>query len=61
MPRPVVDRPNGDMNKILKQKEMDEDADRGCRPPARPSSSTNRFKEIEQWRQVVARAKIKIN
>jgi tripartite-type tricarboxylate transporter receptor subunit TctC len=64
LPRAVVDRLNAEMTKILKVKEME---DRMQTDGMSPSGGTpdqlhqQIRKEIEQWRQVVARAGIKIN
>jgi tripartite-type tricarboxylate transporter receptor subunit TctC len=64
LPRAVVERLHAEMTKILKLKEME---DRMQTDGMSPSGGTPEQlhqqirKEIEQWRQVVARAGIKIN
>jgi len=64
LPRPIVDRLNADMTKILKAKEME---DRLQNDGVSPSGGTPEQlaeqirREIEQWRQVVTRANVKIN
>ena len=64
MPRPVVERLHDEMAKILKLKEMETrlQAD-GMWPAGGPTErlSEQISKEIEQWRQVVVRAGVKIN
>jgi len=64
MPRPIVARINGEVAKIIKQKEMEEQlqsdglsADGG--PPEEFQQRIS--KEIDQWKKVVARAGIKPN
>ena len=64
LPRSVVDRLNGEMNKILKAKEMEERLQSDGVSPAggTPEQLAEQIrKEIEQWRQVVMRAGIRIN
>jgi|SRR5688572_7100427 len=64
LPRPVVERLNGEMSKILQQKDMEEKlrAD-GISPAGGPPERLyERVKaELEQWRKVVERAGIKLN
>jgi tripartite-type tricarboxylate transporter receptor subunit TctC len=64
LPRAVVERLNGEMNKILRLKEMEErmQAD-GVSPAGGTPGQLHQqvTKEIAQWRQVVTRAGIKIN
>jgi tripartite-type tricarboxylate transporter receptor subunit TctC len=64
IPRAVVDRLNGEMNKILKSKEMEERLQGDGVSPSggTPEQLAEQIrKEIEQWRQVVTRAGVKIN
>jgi tripartite-type tricarboxylate transporter receptor subunit TctC len=64
LPRPVVDRLNGEMNKILRAKEMEERMQSDGVAPAggTPEQLYEQIRrEIEQWAQVVSRAKIKVN
>jgi tripartite-type tricarboxylate transporter receptor subunit TctC len=64
LPHAVVERLNAEMNKILKLKEMDERMQGDGVSPAGGTPeqlSAQVRKEIDQWRQVVARAGIKIN
>lgn len=64
IPRPIVDRVNGELNKILKAKDMGERMESDGVSPAggTPEQLHEHIrKELEQWRQVVARAKIKVN
>ncbi|MDB5812539.1 MAG: hypothetical protein JWN94_4661 [Betaproteobacteria bacterium] len=64
LPRPVVERLNSEMNKALKQKETGErlQADGVSPSGGAPEQLFEQIrKEIEQWRQVVTRANIKIN
>ena len=64
IPRAVVDRLNGEMNKILKAKEMEERLQGDGVSPSggTPEQLAEQIrKEIEQWRQVVTRAGVKIN
>jgi tripartite-type tricarboxylate transporter receptor subunit TctC len=64
LPRVIVERLNGEMNKILKLKET---AERLQGDGVSPSGGTPEqlfeqiSKEIAQWRQVVMRAGVKIN
>ena len=63
LPRPIVDRINGEVNKIIKQKDMEEklQAD-GVAPaggtPEQFGQAINR--EIAQWKKVAAQAKVKL-
>ncbi len=64
MPRPIVDRVNGEVAKIIKQKDMEAQlqsdglsADGG---PAEEFQQRIR-KEIDQWKKVVAQSGIKLN
>jgi tripartite-type tricarboxylate transporter receptor subunit TctC len=64
LPRPVVERLNAEMTKILAQKEMEERLEHDGLAPA--GGTTERLyeqvrKEIDVWKQVVTRAGIKIN
>ncbi len=64
IPRAVVDRLNGEMNKILKAKEMEERLQGDGVSPSggTPEQLAEQIrKEIDQWRQVVTRAGVKIN
>ena len=64
LPPQVVERLNGEMTKILRQKEMEERLQSDGLSPAggTPEQLYEQIrKEIEQWRQVVLRAGIKIN
>ena len=64
MPRAVVDRLNGEMNKILKAKDMEERLQGDGMSPAggTPEQLAEQIRrEIEQWHQVVTRAGVKIN
>lgn len=64
LPRPVVERLNGEMTKILRQKEMEERLQSDGLSPVggTPEQLYEQIrKEIEQWRQVVQRAGIRIN
>jgi tripartite-type tricarboxylate transporter receptor subunit TctC len=64
LPRPVVDRLNGELNKILKTKEMEErlQSDGVSPTGGTPEQLYEQIrKEIPQWRQVVVRAGIKVN
>ena len=64
MPRPVVDRLNGETAKLLKRKDFEERLQGDGVSPGggTPEDLYEQIrKEIEQWRQVVARANIKIN
>ena len=64
MPRAVVERLNTEMTKILKLKDMDERLQTDGVSPAggTPEQLFEQVRrEIEQWRQVVARAGIRIN
>jgi tripartite-type tricarboxylate transporter receptor subunit TctC len=64
LPRAVVERLHAETTKILKTKDMEERMQTDGVSPAGGSSEELRqqvTKEIEQWRQVVARAGIKIN
>jgi tripartite-type tricarboxylate transporter receptor subunit TctC len=64
LPRPVVERLNAEMAKILAQKEMEERLEHDGLAPA--GGTPERLyeqvrKEIDVWKQVVTRAGIKIN
>jgi tripartite-type tricarboxylate transporter receptor subunit TctC len=64
MPRPVVERLNGEMTRILRQKEMEERLQSEGLSPAggTPEQLHEQIrKELDQWRGVVTRAGIKIN
>jgi tripartite-type tricarboxylate transporter receptor subunit TctC len=64
MPRAVVERLNAEMTKILRLKDMDERLQTDGVSPAggTPEQLFEQVRrEIEQWRQVVARAGIRIN
>ncbi len=64
LPRAVVERLNGETAKILKLKDFEERLQNDGASPAggTPEQLHEQLrKEIEQWRQVVARAGIKIN
>ena len=63
LPRPIVDRVNGEVNKVIKQKDMDEKLRPTAWRPraARPSSSMQTIpREIPQWKKVAAQAKVKV-
>jgi tripartite-type tricarboxylate transporter receptor subunit TctC len=64
LPRAIVERLNAEMTKILRLKEMEDRLQADGVSPAggAPEQLFEQIrKEIEQWRQVVARAGIKIN
>jgi tripartite-type tricarboxylate transporter receptor subunit TctC len=64
LPRAVVDRLHGETTKILKLKEMEDRLQTDGMSPAGGASDLlyqQVRREIEQWRQVIARAGIKIN
>lgn len=64
MPRPIVDRINGEVAKIIKQKEMEAQlqSDGLSADGGPPEEFQERIrKEIDQWKKVVARAGIKPN
>ena len=64
VPRAIVERLNGEMTKIIKLKEMEDRLQADGMSPAggTPEQLYEQIrKEIEQWRQVVARAGIRIN
>ena len=64
LPRPVVERLNGEMSKILQQKDMEERLRAEGISPAggTPERLHERVRvELEQWRKVVQAAGIKIN
>jgi tripartite-type tricarboxylate transporter receptor subunit TctC len=64
LPRPVVERLNAEMNKILQQKEMEERLQSDGLVPAggTPEQLYEQVrKELEVWKQVVTRAGIKLN
>ena len=63
LPRPIVDRINGEVNKIIKLKDMDEklQAD-GVAPAGGKPEQFGQIisREIDQWKKVAAQAKIKL-
>jgi tripartite-type tricarboxylate transporter receptor subunit TctC len=64
LPRAVVNRLHGEITNLIKLKDMEERLQADGMSPA--GGSSEQFfeqirKEIEQWRQVVAQARIKIN
>lgn len=64
MPRPVVDRINGEVAKIIKQKDMEQQlqSDGLSADGGPPEEFQQRIgKEIVQWKKVVAQAGIKAN
>lgn len=64
LPRAVVERVNAEMAKIIRQKEMEERLQSDGLAPAggTPEQLYDQIrKELDQWRQVIARAGIKIN
>ena len=64
LPRPVMERLNGEMTKILQQKDMEGRLQSDGLSPVggTPEQLFEQIrKEIEQWRQVVVRAGIQIN
>ncbi len=64
LPRPVVERINGEVSKILRQKDMDEKLQSDGLSPAggTPEQLYDRVRnELETWRKVVTKAEIKIN
>jgi tripartite-type tricarboxylate transporter receptor subunit TctC len=64
LPPPVVERVNGELTKIIRGKDMEErlQADGLSAAGGTPEQLYEQIrKEIEQWRQVVLRAGIKIN
>ncbi len=64
LPRPVVERLNAEMAKILKLKEMEERLQSDGLAPVggTPEQLYEQIrKELDQWRQVITRAGIKIN
>jgi len=64
VPQAIVERLNSEMTKIIKLKEMDDRLQADGMSPAggTPEQLYEQIrKEIEQWRQVVARAGIRIN
>jgi tripartite-type tricarboxylate transporter receptor subunit TctC len=64
LPRAVVERLNGEMAKILKLREMEERLQADGVSPAggSPEKLFEQIRrEIEQWRQVIVRAGVKIN
>jgi tripartite-type tricarboxylate transporter receptor subunit TctC len=63
LPRPIVDRVNGEVTKIIKQKDMEEKLQADGVSPA--GGSPEQFlkiisREIEQWKRVAVQAKIKL-
>jgi len=64
VPRAIVERLNAEMTRILRLKEMEDRLQADGMSPAggTPERLFEQIrKEIEQWRQVVARAGIRIN
>ncbi len=64
LPRAIVERIHGELTKIIKQKDMEDRLQADGVSPAggTPEQLFEQIrKEIEQWRQVVARAGIRIN
>ena len=64
LPRPVVERLNGEMTKIIRQKEMEErlQSDGLSAAGGTPEQLYERVKnELETWRQVIEKAGIRIN
>ena len=64
LPRAVVDRLHGEMTKVLSLREMEERLQTDGMSPAGGASELlyqQVRREIEQWRQVIARAGIKLN
>ena len=62
--RPVAERLNGEMTKIIRQKEMEERLQSDGLTPAggTPEQLHEQIrKELDQWRQVITRAGIRIN
>ena len=64
LPRPIVDRINGDVNKIIRQRDMEERLQGdGVSPSGGTPESFGEIivREIAQWKKVSADAKIKID
>jgi tripartite-type tricarboxylate transporter receptor subunit TctC len=64
LPRPVVDRINGDVSKVIKQRDMQEKLEADGVSPA--GGTPEQFgqtirREIDQWRKVAAQAKVKVD
>ena len=63
LPRPIVDRINGEVNKIIQQKDMEEKLQADGVSPAggTPEQFAQVFaREIPQWKKVAAAAKVKV-
>ena len=63
LPRPIVDRVNGEMNKVIKQKDMIEklEADGVSPVGGTPEDFMKTIqREIPQWKKVAAQAKVKV-
>jgi tripartite-type tricarboxylate transporter receptor subunit TctC len=63
LPRPIVERLNGEMTKIIRQKEMEERLlTEGLAPVGgTPEQLYDQVrKELEQWRLVIQRAGVKV-
>ena len=63
LPRPIVDRVNGEVNKIIKQKDMEEklQADGVSPVGGTPEDFMKTIqREIPQWKKVAAQAKVKV-
>lgn len=64
LPRPIVDRVNGDVNKIIRQKDMEErlQAD-GVAPSGGTPEQYGEIirREIDLWKTVAAQAKVKLD
>jgi tripartite-type tricarboxylate transporter receptor subunit TctC len=63
LPRPIVDRINGEANKIIRQKDMEEKLQADGVAPA--GGTPEQFgqiiaREIPQWKKVAAQAKVKV-
>jgi tripartite-type tricarboxylate transporter receptor subunit TctC len=63
LPRPIVDRINGEVNKIIKQKDMEDKLQADGVAPA--GGTPEQFaqiiaREIPQWKKVAAQAKVKV-
>jgi tripartite-type tricarboxylate transporter receptor subunit TctC len=64
LPRPIVERLNGEMNKILKAKDVEERLQADGVSPAggTPEQLYEQVrKQLDQWRQVVQRAGVRVN
>jgi tripartite-type tricarboxylate transporter receptor subunit TctC len=63
LPRPIVDRINGEVNKIIKQKDMEEklQADGVAAAGGTPEQFAQIIaREIPQWKKVAAQAQVKV-